>query len=119
MPSAKPLRGGVPISDILREFEADPDMSPRLARARRDLARILEPSGRSLRALRLAAGLSQTAVAEGADSTQSYIARIESRTADPSTEMIGRIASALGRSPAEVFAVIYSEREESGRKSRG
>ncbi len=91
-------------------MEADPVMSAHLKEARRTLKRVLEPDSASLRALRLAAGLSQDRLAELADTTQSYIARIEAGTLDPGTDSLARLAEALGAPEELVFAAIRAQR---------
>src|SRR5581483_12462809 len=70
IPDSKPL--GV----LVREFEADPQMSARLAAARRNLAAaVLQDEEKTLRALRLNAGLSQDQLAARMNTAQSHIAR--------------------------------------------
>jgi ribosome-binding protein aMBF1 (putative translation factor) len=107
--SSQPLPGGMPLVEFMRELESDADMVPRLATARRSLADIVDSPG-SLRHLRLAAGLSQAKVAELASTTQSYIARLESGTADPGTDMLTRLASALGATPSTVLLAVLAQR---------
>jgi DNA-binding XRE family transcriptional regulator len=95
VPSKQPLRGGVPIADFIQELEGHTEVGPHLAQARRDLAGFVDKPG-TLRHLRLAAGMSQAELAELAETTQSYIARIEAGTLDPGTDMLVRLAAALG-----------------------
>jgi ribosome-binding protein aMBF1 (putative translation factor) len=113
VPSCQPLPGGKRLSDIVRRFESDPVMAERLASARRRLASELV-SGESLqtiRDLRLRAGLSQAKLAERARSTQAYVARIEAGTVDPGTDMVARLAFALGVDDAVVFSLVRRQRE--------
>jgi len=108
---SKPLTGGKPLGAIMRRLEAKPDMAARLDAARRNLGRMLEREPNSLRALRLGAGMSQTKLAEKAGTTQPYIARIESGRADPGTDMLERLAEALGISALTVFGAVRAQRE--------
>lgn len=111
VPVDKPLTGGKPLAALIRKLEAKPDMAIRLEKARRTLGEILEPGSNSLRALRLAAGLSQVKLAERAGTTQSYIARIESGRLDPGTDMLERLATAVGVPAVKVFAAVRAQRE--------
>lgn len=110
VPGSRPLPGGTPVSDYLKHLEADTRSAAELAAARRRLAQLIGVEPQSLRGLRLAAGLSQTILAERAGSTQPYIARIEAGSADPSTDMLARIANALGVDAVNVFAAIRAQR---------
>ena len=86
---APPLTGRTPIGNFGQKLKADADMAPRLERARRSLANALDQQP-NFRQLSLSAGLSQDKLAELADTTQSYIPRIESGTVDPRTDMLAR-----------------------------
>jgi transcriptional regulator with XRE-family HTH domain len=59
--------------------------------------------GRRLRELRLARGLSQAEVAEGAGVTPEYVSRIECGRAGPSMAAIARLARALGVEAKALF----------------
>ena len=107
--STRPLRGGVAIDDFMAELETDANMVPRLESARRALADILDKTN-TIRRLRLAAGLSQAKLAARAKTTQPYIARIEAGTLDPGTDMLARLASALGSDELTVFSAIRAQR---------
>ena len=111
VPADKPLTGGKPLAALIRKLEAKPDMTVRFEKARRALGDILEPGSNSLRALRLAAGLSQVKLAERAGTTQSYIARIESGRLDPGTDMLERLATAVGVPAVKVFEAVRAQRE--------
>jgi DNA-binding XRE family transcriptional regulator len=107
--STQPLKGATTLADFMAELESDKDMAPRLAVARRALAGSLDPT-RTLRHLRLAAGLSQEKLAERAHTTQPYIARVESGMLDPGTDMLARLAFALGSDEVTVFSAVRSQR---------
>jgi DNA-binding XRE family transcriptional regulator len=111
--STKPIAGAMTLADFMAEFEADPDIAPRLSDARRALSGVLDQTC-TLRGLRLAAGLSQAKLAAGANTTQAYIARIESGTVDPGTDMVARLATALGTDAVRVFAAVSSQRAQHG-----
>jgi len=96
---------------LVREFEADPQMSARLAAARRNLAAaVLQDEEKTLRALRLNAGLSQDQLAARMNTAQSHIARIEQGKTDPGTDTIASLAEALGAKPEDVFAAVRAQR---------
>ena len=66
----------------------------------------------TLRSLRDAAKLSQAELARRAGTTQSHVAHIESGEKDPQTDMIARLAKALGVRPERVFSSIRGQREK-------
>jgi len=109
--STQPLRDGLPIADFMRGLESDPDMAPRLDQARRTLADVVaEPN--TFRHLRLATGLSQANLATLASTTQPYIARVELGTLDPGTDMLARLALALGTDETTVFLAVRAQRKK-------
>lgn len=111
--SSAPLPGGVRLSDFVKTFEADPGVAGHLVQARKSLAAAVEGEIETIRALRLRMGLSQALLAERAKTQQSYIARLEAGTVDPGTEMIDRLADALGLDPVRVFAAVRRQRSRS------
>ena len=113
VPVHQPLHGAEDIEDFVRGLEADSEMSGRLASARQALLAALGESSAYMRELRLRAGLSQAALAGKAGATQSYIARVEAGTVDPGTDMIARLAAALGVPPDVVFVAVRRQREGS------
>lgn len=62
-----------------------------------------EAFGRALRALRTQAGLTQEALANGADLTPRYIGQLESGRQSPTLVVVGALAAALGRRPSELL----------------
>lgn len=113
VPTTRPLTGGIPIGDLVRQLEADSDMALRLERARRLLAHALDDRP-TFRQLRLLAGMSQATLAQRADTTQSYIARMESGILDPGTDMLARLAAALGVDEVTVFSSVRTQRNKQG-----
>ena len=95
----------------MAELETDADMATHLEEARRGLADTVDQAG-TLRHLRLAAGMSQTKLADLALTTQSYIARVESGTLDPGTDMLARLASALGTDEVTLFSAVRAQRAQ-------
>ena len=114
VPATRPLHSGKPAPEYMTEVERRPGMPERLARARRTVGKVIDPERATFRALRMAAGLSQAKLAEraGNGTTQSYIARVEIGSLDPSTDLIVRLASALNVEPARLFSAILKQREE-------
>lgn len=105
------LPGARALASIVRDLETDEDMRGRLDHARRLLGGALSGPHNQLRVLRLRRGLSQATLATLATTTQSYIARLESGTVDPGTDMVVRIAGALHVTQAEVFDAVRQRRE--------
>lgn len=95
----------------MKRLEARAELAPQFEQARRTVGKILEQGPDSLRSLRLAAGISQVKLAERAATTQSYVARIETGRLDPGTDMLGRLADALGVPADAVFRAIRAQRE--------
>ncbi|WP_189383385.1 helix-turn-helix domain-containing protein [Marinobacter nauticus] len=103
----------VSLDEFLNEFANDDEVQQGLARSRKSLAESFysdEPE--TFTFLRLSMGLSQAEVAKRAETTQSYIARIEKGTADPGTSMIVRLAHALGVSDSSiVHKAVVNQRD--------
>jgi DNA-binding XRE family transcriptional regulator len=99
---------------VLAKREKNPRFSGYLADARKQLARQAFPNGenRSLQRLRLAAGFSQTQLAEKIGTAQSHIALIEHGKNDPGTDLITRIAEALSVESEVVFSAVRASRNE-------
>jgi transcriptional regulator with XRE-family HTH domain len=62
--------------------------------------------GRRIRELRKDKGLSQEALAERAGLHWTYVSGVERGLRTPGLDVIGRLATALGLSPAELFATL-------------
>lgn len=89
-------KGAVGIKDMLSLFEEEvDDGSELLVNARKELAEPLYKNELTLSALRMKSGMSQRDLAREIDSTQSYIARIESGRNDPGRKVMDRICTAL------------------------
>lgn len=113
-----PLPHTISLDSLVSEFESDSEMAKHMVKARRDIAATLyadEPE--TLSALRLAAGLSQAQLAARADTTQPYIARIERGQTDPGTDIIARIAQALGADEAHTFRAIRNQLASRGQQA--
>ena len=104
----------VSLDDFLSEFADDVEVQQGLNESRRALAKTLysdEPD--TLTFLRLSKGMSQAQLAKRAKTTQSYIARIEKGTADPTSNMIQRLAEALEIvDSAAVFSAVINQRRD-------
>lgn len=82
-----------------------------LERARKHLAITLYASeSNTLTALRLSAGLSQARLAQLIGTSQSHVARIEGGQTDPGTEVIAKMAMALGVDEHKAFQAIRHQR---------
>jgi ribosome-binding protein aMBF1 (putative translation factor) len=106
-----PVANSVSLESLISEFESDPEMASELEQARRNLAYSLySAEGGTLTQLRLAVGLSQARLAELIGTSQPHIARIEGGRNDPGTEMIAKLADALGVSEERAFKAIRRQR---------
>jgi|ERR1019366_683421 DNA-binding XRE family transcriptional regulator len=111
-----PIANTRSLASVIGEFEEDDAIAAtNLADVRRNLAATLYADNpETLSVLRLSAGLSQVQLASRAGTHQPYIARIERGQTDPSTDMIARIAEALGVDEALAFRAIRSQRVTHG-----
>lgn len=92
-------------SEIVRNYESNPDRRKSLAAARAWLAK-QETKEKSLRSLRLRKGLSQSALAAETGMTQAHIARLESGRVDAQVSTVMRLALALQVKPTTLFQVL-------------
>lgn len=69
-----------------------------------------EVVGRNVRRLRNARGLTQEALAHGADIDTRYVGGIERGEENPSVAVVGRIAAVLGVHPAELLDTPGSQK---------
>ncbi len=76
------------------------------------MARLRERLGRKIQVLRKAAGLTQPELAEKAGTYYKYLSYIEGGRKNISTEMVERIAKALGVEPYELFVFDQGGRGE-------
>lgn len=105
-----PLPNTISLGSLLEEFEADEGMAQHMSDARQELSTALYPDEPdTLSAVRLAAGLSQVQLAERISTSQSYIARVEGGRVDPGTDMVVRIAEALGIDAEQAFRAIRNQ----------
>jgi len=111
-PRALPLPGTVSLGSLVDELETDPAMAHHMADARRALGPLIygTEAHPSMCALRLSAGLSQQQLAQRVGTSQSHIARIERGNNDPTTDMVARIANALGVGEDVAFVGVRGQR---------
>ena len=96
---------GRSISDALSEYTDDSEAQAALRTARKEIAASYFSAEKSLRALRLSAGLSQKQLAEAIDSQQTYISRLEKGRDDIRLSTIKRLAEALN---TDVLTIVDS-----------
>lgn len=113
-----PLPNTVPLDALIGEMEGDPEMAAYLKAARQQLSSTLyEDEAESLSSLRLRAGVSQGQLARLVGTSQPHIARIEGGQTDPGTDLVARIATALGVDEPRTFAAIRYQRMSRGQES--
>lgn len=114
MPTAPPARARS-LEAVVSKYEADPERATLIADARSVLASEIYPDEQgTLAVLRLRAGMSQAQLAAKAETSQSHIARIEGGQNDPSTDVVVRIAHALGLDARQAFEGIRAHRNSVG-----
>lgn len=102
----KPLAvpGAIDIDDLVAELESQsPENAKAIAHGRQWVAETFYADRPSIARLRLKSGWSQSELAKRAETSQSYIARLELGQIDPQMSTARKIAGALGVS-IEVFA---------------
>lgn len=110
-----PIQNASSLQSLIEEFEGDAEFAAHLAEARQEFAATwYQDETNTLTSLRLSSGMSQAKLAEAAGTTQSYIARIERGQSDPGTEMIDRLAQALGLTAERVFLAVREQRRIGG-----
>jgi DNA-binding XRE family transcriptional regulator len=112
------LPNTVPFEDLMAEFHEDAEVQTAFSDALKKLGASLyagEQQSRSFTALRLRAGLSQEKLAALAATSQPYIARLESGTVDPGTDVVARLAKALGVDEGDAFKAVRYQRETRGK----
>ena len=105
-PKAKLPDGYRELDDVIAHAEAQPGGPERMARARQRLLQRLGGETRTLPALRLQAGLSQTQLAMVLGTTQAQIARYESKKQLPSAQHLVNLAAALGVSADRILQAL-------------
>lgn len=99
------------IAAVVERLEDNPKRSESLAKARRELARTavarehLSPIAR----LRLEKGWSQVQLARALETSQSHVARLESKNSDPQFSTLCRVAAALGEPVGRLAEQLASE----------
>ena len=113
-----PLARTRSLEAVVSKYEADHERATLIADARRVLAAEAYPDQHdTLAVFRLRAGLSQAQLAEKAGTSQSHIARIERGQNDPSTDVVVRIAEALGVDASQAFEGIRAHRGSASQTS--
>lgn len=110
-PRPLPTPNTTPLDVLISKLESRPDMAAAMLRARKYLAITLYANESStLTALRLSAGLSQTRLAQSMGTSQSHVARIEGGQTDPGTDVIAKMALALGVDEHKAFQAVRHQR---------
>jgi len=113
-----PSPGTSPLSELLASFDGDTEFQQAMSDVRRTMAQTLygdEPH--TLTALRMASGLSQRQLADRMGTSQPYIARMEAGAIDPGTDVIGRLAAALGVEESAAFIAVRNQLITRGRNN--
>lgn len=105
---------GISATERIARIRNSPLRAAAIVKGRQRLAKVaaqLNPGFRPLSALRLAAGLSQSELAEKMDMKQPNIARLEKKPGDPSLSTLRKLASVLGVDIGEVIAAVEATNE--------
>ena len=99
------------VDDLIAELcDEDPRLEASLEEGRRWVGRAFYAGeSNTMKALRLAAGMSQKQLAAAIGSSQSYIANIEAGKVEPGVFQVMRLAEALGQPSSTVFEAIVAE----------
>lgn len=111
-PAAKTISGAVDIDDLVAEFEASPEGAEAMAKGREWVGEnFYGDQPPSVAQLRLQRGWSQAELARRAETSQSYIGRLESGNVDPQVSTVRKLAKALGLPLATVVQAISPEND--------
>lgn len=102
-------RRGISTNDRSARIRSNPVRAAAIVKGRQRLAKVADqrnPGFRPLSSLRLAAGLSQTELADKMDMKQPNIARLEKKPGDPSLSTLQKLATVLGVDIGEVIAAV-------------
>ena len=108
------IPGAIGIGQYAERHSGDARREAALSRARKAAVESLAIS--PLAQLRLQAGLSQSALAQAAETSQAYIARCEGGQHDPGTATLEKLAAALGIPIAKVLDAVIATRKRSSNK---
>jgi len=111
-PKPLALPGAIDIDDLVTELEQIPGNAEAIAQGRQWVAETFYADRPSVARLRLLKGWSQTELAKRAETSQSYIARLELGRVDPQISTAKKLARALGVSAATIVAAISPEDEQ-------
>jgi len=110
-----PLANSITLESLVNKYEKDEVRAKYLRDARLKLANShYKGEVENFSALRLSSGMSQTELARKIESSQPHIARIENGTNDPSTDLVARLALAIGVEEQRVFSAIRQTRKTRG-----
>lgn len=100
---------GISATERSARIRNNPLRAAAIVKGRQRLAKVAEqlnPGLRTISTLRLAAGLSQSQLAEKMDMKQPNIARLEKKPGDPSLSTLQKLAAVLGVDIREVIAAV-------------
>lgn len=103
------LPGAIDIDDLIAELEQSPDNAAAIAQGRQWVAETFYSDQPSVAQLRLSRGWSQAELARRAETSQSYIARLELGKVDPQVSTVKKLATALGVPVATIVEAISPE----------
>lgn len=93
--AAVPAAKLTPVSDVIADWEQNPQRRAAMEEARRWAATALGDDGDTVRTLRLRKGWSQARLASEISTSQSHVAQIEAGTENVSVDTCRRLAAAL------------------------
>lgn len=104
----KPINS-VSIDEALAEFCQDPEFVEQLSEANKKLGETLYSGEKSLRALRLREGLTQSQLAIKARTSQAQIAKLEVNQSDFRCSTVTNLASVFGIPADEMFTILMDK----------
>lgn len=99
------------VADIVADLESDPKRAASLAQARQALAQSAIAAERlsPITRLRLEKGWSQAKLAQALGTSQSHVARLESKNGDPQFSTLRKVAATLGESVGRLAEQLAAE----------
>lgn len=102
----------VSLDDVLNEYLQDEEFRANFADANKQLAETYYKDEKSLRAMRLKKGLTQSQLAEAISTSQPQITKLENGDTDFRSATVVKLAKFFGIKASEMFGILIGESHE-------
>lgn len=102
----------VSLDDVLKEYMQVEEFKQHFAEANQQIAEIYYKDEKSLRAMRLKKGLTQSQLAEAINTSQPQITKLENGDTDFRSATVIKLAGFFGVKASEMFGILIGEANE-------